>query len=253
METAVGRPHGPGKHVILTVGTDCAIGKMSVALELRRAAVEAGLRGVVRADRPDRDDDRGLGRGRRPASSPTSSRAPASGWSNRARSAATGSSSRARARSTTRPTRASRWGSSTARRPRPWSWSTSRASPSTTSTTCRAGRSRSRRCPSSSGSTSRSPASSRRRGSWRWPLNTSLLPGRGGRPAGSIAETAELTGLPTDDPFRFGGTAPVRRDPVGAGGPADEARPSRHEVHADRRSATRSGSPGHSTRSSPTG
>jgi uncharacterized NAD-dependent epimerase/dehydratase family protein len=28
--------------VILTVGTDCAIGKMSVALELRRAAVEAG-------------------------------------------------------------------------------------------------------------------------------------------------------------------------------------------------------------------
>jgi uncharacterized NAD-dependent epimerase/dehydratase family protein len=42
METAVGRPHGPGKRVILTVGTDCAIGKMSVALELRRAAVAAG-------------------------------------------------------------------------------------------------------------------------------------------------------------------------------------------------------------------
>jgi uncharacterized NAD-dependent epimerase/dehydratase family protein len=47
METAVGRRHGPGKHVILTVGTDCAIGKMSVALELRDAAVAAGLRGVV--------------------------------------------------------------------------------------------------------------------------------------------------------------------------------------------------------------
>ena len=45
-ETAVGRAHGPGKHVILTVGTDCAIGKMSVALELRRAAVEAGLAAV---------------------------------------------------------------------------------------------------------------------------------------------------------------------------------------------------------------
>jgi uncharacterized NAD-dependent epimerase/dehydratase family protein len=42
-ETAVGRRHGPGKRVILTVGTDCAIGKMSVALELRRAAREAGL------------------------------------------------------------------------------------------------------------------------------------------------------------------------------------------------------------------
>jgi uncharacterized NAD-dependent epimerase/dehydratase family protein len=44
METAVGRRHGPGKRVILTVGTDCAIGKMSVALELRRAAIAAGDR-----------------------------------------------------------------------------------------------------------------------------------------------------------------------------------------------------------------
>ena len=34
METAVGRRHKPGKRVILTVGTDCAVGKMSVALEL---------------------------------------------------------------------------------------------------------------------------------------------------------------------------------------------------------------------------
>ncbi len=42
METAVGRHHGPGKRVILTVGTDCAIGKMSVALELRSAARTAG-------------------------------------------------------------------------------------------------------------------------------------------------------------------------------------------------------------------
>jgi uncharacterized NAD-dependent epimerase/dehydratase family protein len=42
-ETSVGRRHGAGKRVILTVGTDCAIGKMTVALELRRAALEAGL------------------------------------------------------------------------------------------------------------------------------------------------------------------------------------------------------------------
>ena len=41
-ETAIGRRHGPGKRVILTVGTDCAIGKMSVALELRKAATKAG-------------------------------------------------------------------------------------------------------------------------------------------------------------------------------------------------------------------
>jgi len=41
-ETAIGRPHAPGKRVILTVGTDCAIGKMSVALELRKAALAQG-------------------------------------------------------------------------------------------------------------------------------------------------------------------------------------------------------------------
>ncbi len=43
METSLGRLHRPGSRVILTVGTDCAIGKMSVALELRRAALDAGL------------------------------------------------------------------------------------------------------------------------------------------------------------------------------------------------------------------
>jgi uncharacterized NAD-dependent epimerase/dehydratase family protein len=43
-ETAVGRPHSPGKRVILTVGTDCAIGKMSVALELRKSALAQGDR-----------------------------------------------------------------------------------------------------------------------------------------------------------------------------------------------------------------
>ena len=45
-ETAVGRPHSPGKRVILTVGSDCAIGKMSVALELRKAGLMAGDRTV---------------------------------------------------------------------------------------------------------------------------------------------------------------------------------------------------------------
>jgi len=46
MVTTVGRRHGSGKRVILTVGSDCAIGKMSVALELRRAALAAGDRAV---------------------------------------------------------------------------------------------------------------------------------------------------------------------------------------------------------------
>jgi uncharacterized NAD-dependent epimerase/dehydratase family protein len=43
-ETAIGRAHSPGKRVVLTVGTDCAIGKMSVALELRKSAIAAGDR-----------------------------------------------------------------------------------------------------------------------------------------------------------------------------------------------------------------
>lgn len=42
-EVASGRSHRPGSTVILTVGSDCAIGKMTVSLELRRAAIEAGL------------------------------------------------------------------------------------------------------------------------------------------------------------------------------------------------------------------
>ncbi len=45
-ETAVGRRHRPGSRVILTVGTDCAIGKMSVALDLRKSALKAGDEGV---------------------------------------------------------------------------------------------------------------------------------------------------------------------------------------------------------------
>jgi D-glutamate N-acetyltransferase len=44
--TAVGRRHLPDKRVILTVGSDCAIGKMSVGLELRRAALALGRSAV---------------------------------------------------------------------------------------------------------------------------------------------------------------------------------------------------------------
>ncbi|MFP5342972.1 MAG: DUF1611 domain-containing protein [Candidatus Limnocylindria bacterium] len=47
METAVGRRHRPGSRVILTVGTDCAIGKMSVALELVAAARRDGAAAVM--------------------------------------------------------------------------------------------------------------------------------------------------------------------------------------------------------------
>ncbi len=47
METTVGRKHLPGKRVILTVGTDCAIGKMSVALEVVAAARRDGASAVM--------------------------------------------------------------------------------------------------------------------------------------------------------------------------------------------------------------
>jgi len=47
METTVGRRHVPGKRVILTVGTDCAIGKMSVALELVASARRDGASAVM--------------------------------------------------------------------------------------------------------------------------------------------------------------------------------------------------------------
>ena len=65
-ETAVGRPHRKGTRVMLTVATDCAVGKMSVALELRRGCPRTRRSRRLRAHRPDRDDDRGLGRRRRP-------------------------------------------------------------------------------------------------------------------------------------------------------------------------------------------
>jgi len=47
METTQGRRHLPGKRVILTVGTDSAIGKMSVALELVAAARREGASAVM--------------------------------------------------------------------------------------------------------------------------------------------------------------------------------------------------------------
>ena len=49
-ETSIGRRHKPGKKVILTVGTDCAIGKMSVALELPRGS--HGRRALRRRSSP---------------------------------------------------------------------------------------------------------------------------------------------------------------------------------------------------------
>ncbi|HUG47964.1 MAG TPA: DUF1611 domain-containing protein [Candidatus Limnocylindria bacterium] len=43
LSVASARAHRPESKVVLTVGSDCAIGKMSVALELRKVAVRQGL------------------------------------------------------------------------------------------------------------------------------------------------------------------------------------------------------------------
>ena len=80
-EVAVGRVHEPGKHVILTVGTDCADRQDERGAGAAQGGRGGGPQGRLRGHGPDRDHDRGLGRGRRSASSATSSRAPWSGWS----------------------------------------------------------------------------------------------------------------------------------------------------------------------------
>ena len=51
--------------IVLTVGSDCAIGKMTVSLELDRAARARGIASDLRPHRADRDRDRGLGDRRR--------------------------------------------------------------------------------------------------------------------------------------------------------------------------------------------
>ena len=245
-ETSIGRRHAPGKRVLLTVGTDCAIGKMSVALELRRAATAAGRTCVVRAHRPDRDDDRGLGRRRRPGDrglppghgrvagrgggvarrlghrrgagepGPPGLQLGDAGAHPRHHAARDGDGPQAgHGRPRLRPP---------ARRALPDRLAARR----------------------SSRSTSRWRGSWRRRRSSRWRSTRRSSPTRP-RPAGSSRRSRRRPGLPTDDPVRFGGdalwreieaasrrcrgsTAHEPRTPPGRRAePADDARP----AHAD--------------------
>ena len=108
-----GRPHGsePRRpaHTVLTVGSDCALGKMTVCLELdaRRAGGAWHRCSYPRARRASPSPAGGSPSTRW---SPTSSPAPPSGWCWRATNAgatARSCGSRARARSTTPSTRAS--------------------------------------------------------------------------------------------------------------------------------------------------
>ena len=91
-------PRGARRRIVLTVGSDCAIGKMTVALELDRAARRAASRSS--SSRPGRPGSRSRAGGSPSTpSSPTSSRARPSGSSSRATSAGESCcSSRVRAR-----------------------------------------------------------------------------------------------------------------------------------------------------------
>ena len=168
-----------------------------------RAAVAAGDRAVVRPDRPDRDDDRGLGGRGRPAHQRLRP-----GHRRVAGRAGRGARRLGHRRG---PGLAGPPGllvgdarrSSTARRRTRWSWSTSRAWPSTTSTTCPRRRSRSPTLPEFIDLHERVPGSSRRRRSSR-SRSTRRSTADEAEARRVIEEIAAETGLPTDDPFRFG-------------------------------------------------
>ena len=102
-------PDATARRVVLTVGSDCAIGKMTRLARARRGGARARHR-ESSSSRPARPGSRSRAGGSRSTrSSPTSSPARPSGSCSRASSAAAScSGSRARARCSTRRTRASR-------------------------------------------------------------------------------------------------------------------------------------------------
>ena len=94
--------------IVLTVGSDCAIGKMTVALELDREARRRGLTSRLRADGPDGDRDRRLGDlGGRGRLRLHRRRGRAAGRRGQSSAAARSSGWKGRARCCTRPIRAS--------------------------------------------------------------------------------------------------------------------------------------------------
>ena len=90
----------PSLRVVQSVGSDCAIGKMSVTLELDRAARARGERSVFVATGPDRDRDLRLGHRRRSRDLGLHRRCGGAPRPGRAPSAATCCSWRGRDRST---------------------------------------------------------------------------------------------------------------------------------------------------------
>ena len=101
--------------IVLTVGSDCAIGKKTVAVELDLAARKPRPEVRLRPDRPDRDRDRGLGdRDRRRRRGLPRRRSGAARGRGLRSEAASSSGSKGRDRWPTRRIPGSRWASSTA-------------------------------------------------------------------------------------------------------------------------------------------
>ena len=185
--------------IVLTVGSDCAIGKMTVSLELERRRAAAGSRRA--SCRPARPGSRSLAGGSPSMrSSPTSSPAPPSGWSSRAR--ARGRAAARRGAGSGHSPRVLRRHAGADPRLRaapvrplpPWpARPRSRAIPGT-------------RCSRSRSSSTCTSAFRFPPGRQRWPrvaLNTRLLDDDGAARAAIAAAEAE-TGLVADDPVRFG-------------------------------------------------
>ena len=223
---------------------------MSVALELRRAAQARRRTRLVRGHRPDRDDDRGLGRGGRPADQrlrPGHRRVARRGGRSARRlghrrgpgfarppGLLVGDARAHPRRHAARDGHGPQAGTGRARLRPP----------------ARGRRSRSRRCRASSSSTSGSPGWSRPSKVVGVALNTSLYPDDDEARRVIDAIAAE-TGLPTDDPFRFGRRPAVGGDPGAGRCAAVGRRQVTPAVHATRCStsgcATRSGSPARTT------
>jgi len=183
--------------VVLTVGTDCSVGKMTASLEIVAAARERGIDAAFVPTGQTGIMIAGWGT-RSTASSPTSPPARLRTCSSRSATTTTSSSSRGRAASSTPPTRRSPAASSTARWLTGWCSVTPRAARPSTATS----RSRSRRWPTTSTST-RLAAPVNEASIVAGALNTKDVDDDAAA-AEAVTDFGDEAGVPAADPVRDG-------------------------------------------------